>query len=36
MKGYVTTAFGVVGGFIASLFGGVGCCIDNLGDFYGD
>ncbi len=22
MKGYVTTAFGVVGGFIASLFGG--------------
>lgn len=35
MKGYVTTAFGVVGGFIASLFGGWDAALTTLVIFMG-
>lgn len=35
MKGYVTTAFGVVGGFIASLFGGWDAALITLVIFMG-
>lgn len=35
MKGYVTTAFGVVGGFIASMFGGWDAALTTLVIFMG-
>lgn len=35
MKEGICTGIGVVGGVIASLFGGVGCSFDYTDDFHG-